>query len=78
MLAVQGYYDGVSIRPLEELHAKPNQRVIITLMDDFLEPASSENKKSMRGILAEYANPELEKQEKGAWKHAMVEKYGNL
>ena len=36
MLAVQGYYDGVTIKPLEAVIAKPNQRVIITIMDEFV------------------------------------------
>ena len=34
MLAVQGYYNGLTIRPLEKILAKPNQRVIITVMDN--------------------------------------------
>lgn len=76
MLAVQGYYDGVSIRPLEAITAKPNQRVIITIMDEFVEPAKAEPQKGMRGVLAQYADPELAKQEKGAWERAAVEKYG--
>ena len=40
MLAVQGYYDGVTIKPLEKIAAKPNQRVIITIMDEFVEPVN--------------------------------------
>ena len=32
MIAVHGYYDGVSIKPREKIAAKPNQRVIITIM----------------------------------------------
>ena len=76
MLAVQGYYDGVSIRPLEAITAKPNQRVIITIMDEFVEPAKEEQQKGMRGVLAQYADPELAKQEKGAWERAAVGKYG--
>lgn len=37
MLAVQGYFDGVAIQPLEQVIAKPNQRVIITIMDEFVD-----------------------------------------
>ena len=33
-------------------------------------------KKSAKGILKKYANPELAAQEKGVWKRAAVEKYG--
>ena len=36
MLAVTGYYDGVAIRPLGDMTAMPNQKVIITLLDDFI------------------------------------------
>ena len=77
MLAVQGYYDGVTIKPLEKIAAKPNQRVIITIMDEFVEPVKAVRKKGMRGVLAQYANPELREREKGAWERAVVEKYGD-
>ena len=75
MLAVQGYYDGVTIKPLEKITAKPNQRVIITIMDEFVEPVAPVRKKRMRGILAQYAKPELREKEKCAWARAVVEKY---
>lgn len=67
MIAVPGYFDGVTIRPLEKLIAKPNQRVIITVMDEFVEPQKKEDKKGIRGILSEYADPVLAEKEKGAW-----------
>ena len=78
MLAVQGYFDGVAVRPLEKITAKPNQRVIITVMDEFLESVKPGDKKGMRGILAQYADPALAEKEKGAWEHAAVEKNGNV
>ena len=31
----------------------------------------------MRGALAKYADPELQKKEKGAWERAAVAKYDN-
>ena len=77
MLAVQGYYDGTTVKPLEQLNAKPNQRVIITIMDEFIEPVRSNPKKGMRGILSQYANQSLSEKEKDAWERAMVEKHGN-
>ena len=76
MLAIQGYYDGAVIKPLEKIAAKPYQRVIITIMDEFLEPVKTVQKKDMRGILAQYADPELREKEKGAWECAMVKKHG--
>ena len=77
MLAVQGYYDGTAIQTLEKINARPNQRVIITIMDEFLSPAINAERKSMRGVLAQYADPTLAEKEKGAWESAVVKKYGN-
>lgn len=76
MLAVQGYFDGVVIKPLEKMIAKPNQRVIITIMDEFVEPTKPVRKKGMRGALAQYADSTLAEKEKGAWECAVAEKYG--
>ena len=78
MLAVQGYFDGIAIKPLEKMIAKPNQRVIITIMDEFLEPEADVQKQGVRGILAQYANPDLREKEEGAWERTVAEKYGNL
>ena len=78
MLAVHGYYDGTAIRPLEELKAKPNQRVIITIMDEFVEPPASAPEKGMRGALSRYADPALARQEGEAWQRAAVEKHGRI
>ena len=78
MQAVNGYFDGVSIKLLEKMTAKPNQRVIVTVTDEFVEPSKTNIKKSMRGVLSNYANPKLAEKESGAWERAMVEKYGNV
>lgn len=77
MQAIQGYYDGVSIRPLEKMTARPNQRVIITIMDEFVDPERTAVKQSMRGALAQYADPALAEREKGAWARAAAERYGD-
>ena len=77
MLTVNGYYDGATIKPLEKIKAKPNQRVIITIMDEYVEPVHVDGGKTMRGILAQYADPQLAKKEKGAWERAAVEKHGH-
>ena len=77
-LTIQGYYDGVHIQLLEEMMAKPYQRVAITIMDEFVEPTEGVHKKSLRGILSEYADPALVEKEKGAWERAAAEKHGNL
>ncbi len=36
MLAVKGYYNGSSYVTEEDVAVKPNQKVIITLLDDFV------------------------------------------
>ena len=77
MEAVQGYYDGVSIRPLGKVKAKPNQRVVITIMDEFVVPEKTTSKKSMRGAIAQYASAERRAKEEGAWARAAVKKHGH-
>lgn len=78
MLSVHGYFDGTKIIPLEEVTAKPNQRVIITVIDEFIDPKKTPSKKGARGILAQYADPVLAEREKGAWERASAEKHGNI
>ena len=79
MLALQGYYDGSEVRTLEQIHAKKNQKLIITILDEFIEESSLEDsrKRSAKGLLSKYANPELQKEEESAWEKAVEEKYGN-
>lgn len=67
MLALQGYYDGQKIQPLETIQAKKNQKVIITVLDELVEETPNKKEKSARVLLSEYANPELWKEEKTAW-----------
>lgn len=78
MIAVKGYFDGFNIKPLENVEIQPNQKVIITIMDDFVEPVKKRSAKSLMGILSEYADPKLREQEEGAWERAVVEKYSNV
>ena len=85
MLAIHGYYDGMSFQPLEKPQVKMNQRVIITIMNDFVDPPPksvckerADKAKQVRGILAEYADPILREREKGAWERAAIEKHGNI
>lgn len=88
MLAVQGYYDGAAIRLLEKIVAKPNQRVIVTVLDDFVEQKDELSKeerkiliKKERGSLPQYAKKgksidEIMELESKAWEQAATEKYG--
>lgn len=77
LAAVEGYYDGTTIRLPEDFRAKINQKVIVTLMNEFVRPDADVKKKSARGVLSQYANPKLREQEEGAWERAVVEKYGH-
>ncbi len=78
MLAINGYFDGAAVRPLEKIDAKPNQRVMITVMDEFIEPLAEDTRShSLRGVLAQYADPALAEKEKTAWENAVVEKHGD-
>lgn len=78
MLVLQGYYDGKSIQTLGKLHAKKNQRLIITVLDEFISEVPEEKKgRTARGALSKYANPKLWEQEKAAWEKAVTEKHGN-
>lgn len=38
MLAVQGYYDGSAFQALESVKLQKNQQVIITILDNIVEP----------------------------------------
>ena len=75
---IQGYYDGVHIRALETVTAKPNQKVVIEITDEFIDPVEHTEIKNLRGVLSAYANPALREKEKGAWERAAAEKYGDL
>ena len=40
MLSVNGYYDGQNIVFIDSSKPRKNQRVIVTLLDDFVDPPS--------------------------------------
>ena len=78
MLALQGYYDGNAVQVLEKIQAKKNQKLIITVLDEFMDAVPArEQKKTARGSLKKYANPALQELEKEAWEKAVVKRYGN-
>ena len=61
VLTLNGYYDGNTVQTLEKIQAKKNQKVIITILDEFMEdsPQKVRTTESARGSLAKYANPSL-------------------
>ena len=77
MLALQGYYDGQKIQTLEAIQAKKNQKVIITVLDEFVGETPDKKEGSARGLLSEYANPKLWEEEKTAWEKAVIEKHAD-
>lgn len=64
MLALQGYYDGQQIQTLEAVPAKKNQKVIITVLDEFVEETPVKKGHSARGLLSEYADTRLWEKER--------------
>lgn len=79
MITLNGYYDGNIVQTLEKIQAKKNQKVIITILDEFMEesPKRIRTTESARGSLAKYANPKLWDKEGTAWEEEIGEKYGN-
>ncbi|MCX7015763.1 MAG: hypothetical protein NTW86_24955 [Candidatus Sumerlaeota bacterium] len=49
MQSIRGIYNGTMVVPLEQTHAKPNSKVIITFLD---EPVERPRPESDRGFLA--------------------------
>lgn len=47
MYAIKGYFNGKKLIPLEKADLKPNQKVIITILDEYLDKDNQEtaNKK---------------------------------
>jgi hypothetical protein len=42
MLALNGYFNGKEFVPLDKVDVKPNQRVIITVLDEYIEERKPE------------------------------------
>ena len=76
MLALNGYYDGTAIQALEKINAKKNQKLIITVLDEFIEEIPKKNSTSARGSLAKYANTAL--WEKGKYRNGKKQWVRNM
>lgn len=63
----RGYYDGETIQTLGTIHAEKNQKVIITVLDEFVEEPPAVKGHSARGLLSEYADTGLWDKEDAAW-----------
>ena len=75
MLVLPAYYDGSSVKTVDNYKFSKNQKLMITVLDE-----SEEKKlngiKTLRGSLSKYANPKLIEKEKSAWSMASGEKHG--
>lgn len=92
MTTIPAYFDGSTVRTLDAYPFEKDQKLIITVLDDTatnhgrlpanfdaekeLAKTREQGIKSLRGSLAEYANPALIAKEKDAWASAVREKYG--
>ena len=45
MQALRGYYNGKEFVPMEKVNIKPNQKVIITILDEYISDESKPFKK---------------------------------
>lgn len=75
MLVLSAYYDGDSVKTVEDYKFSKNQKLMITVLDENEIHKSSEIK-VLRGSLSKYSNPQLIKKEKEAWANAARDKLG--
>ena len=75
MLVLPAYYDGNSVKTVDDYKFSKNQKLMITVLDEAEEKKINEIK-SLRGSLSKYADPILIENEKTAWGKAMGEKHG--
>lgn len=75
MLVIPAYYDGNTVKTVDDYKFSKNQKLMITVLDEAEEKKMS-GIKSLRGSLSKYANPNLIKNEKAAWGKAAGEKHG--
>ena len=60
MLALEGYYDGENIQTLEEIHAQKNQKLIITILDEFVEEVpKAKSTKDGKGDAGQVCRPKF-------------------
>ena len=79
MLAVAGYYNGSHIELLEQADVKRNQRVIVTIMDDYVKPPKEEQffaKTAHDQTMTAQENSSARKQAAFARLEAWRKKYG--
>ena len=75
MLVLPAYFDGETVKTVDNYKFSKNQKLMITVLDEE-EEKKINGIKTLRGSLSKYANPKLIEKEKSAWSVAAGEKYG--
>lgn len=50
MFALQGYYDGNAVQTMEKIRAQKNQKLIITILDEFIEEIPVHREKNQQEV----------------------------
>ena len=75
MLVLPAYFDGETVKTVDNYKFSKDQKLMITVLDEE-EEKKINGIKTLRGSLSKYANPKLIEKEKSAWSVAAGEKYG--
>ena len=75
MLVLPAYFDGKTVKTVDNYKFSKDQKLMITVLDEE-EEKKINGIKTLRGSLSKYANPKLIEKEKSAWSVAAGEKYG--
>ena len=75
MLVLPAYFDGETVKTVDNYKFSKDQKLMITVLDEE-EEKKINGIKTLRGSLSKYANPKLIEKEKSAWSVSAGEKYG--
>ena len=75
MLVLPAYFDGETVKTVDNYKFSKDQKLMITVLDE-AEETKINGIKTLRGSLSKYANPKLIEKEKSAWSMASGEKHG--
>ena len=75
MLVLPAYFDGDSVKTVDNYKFSKDQKLMITVLDE-AEEKKINGIKTLRGSLSKYANSKLIEKEKSAWSIASGEKHG--
>ena len=76
MLVLPAYFDGETVKTVDNYKFSKDQKLMITVLDEEEEEKKINGIKTLRGSLSKYANPKLIEKEKSAWSVAAGEKSG--